>query len=348
MVAEPELRVPVLQEDPHRDEPVVLKKAYISAHAGVDFVLGKDSQWWGPGYHGGLLLTNNAEPFTMVKVTNPSPVTLPWIFKYLGPFGFSFFLTQLEEQRAIPEPYLWGLRLDFRPHPLIEIGLERTALLGGEGRRTHPGDWIDSIIGIGNLENQSGEQNVGDQRAGFDVRVTIPWSVQPMQVYLEAAGEDEYNNHPNLWAFIGGVYFPRIASIEQVDLRVEYATTRGRVSTPYIWYVHGIYGSYSYNGDIIGHHMGTASEDWYLETSYRLEDPRNRISLFFDREQHDLYDTKVSRESKTEVGAGGSFKMTDTADLSLRVGRAAITNVDNLAGANARETEISMACTWRY
>jgi hypothetical protein len=45
MVAEPEFRVPVLQEDPHRDEPVVLRKAYISAHAGVDFMVGAGLSW---------------------------------------------------------------------------------------------------------------------------------------------------------------------------------------------------------------------------------------------------------------------------------------------------------------
>ena len=65
---------------------------------------GKDSMWWGPGYHGSILMSNNAEPFKMLKLSTPSPVSLPWIFKALGPFKVVWFLTQLEDDRPVPEP----------------------------------------------------------------------------------------------------------------------------------------------------------------------------------------------------------------------------------------------------
>ncbi len=113
---------------------LTLKGAYgVVSFLGLDLTVGKDSQWWGPGYHGSLLLSNNAEPFTMVRLENPEPVLLPWILKYLGPFRWTFFVTRLEhDRRDVPEPYLWGMRIDFKPHPYVEIGLQRTAMLGGD------------------------------------------------------------------------------------------------------------------------------------------------------------------------------------------------------------------------
>ena len=76
--------------------------------------VGKDSLWWGPGYRGSMLMSNNAEPFTMIKVTNPQPLQLPWILRHLGPIRTEWFLTQLEEDRYIPNAKLSGVRVNFK------------------------------------------------------------------------------------------------------------------------------------------------------------------------------------------------------------------------------------------
>ena len=100
----------------------------------LEIEIGRDSQWWGPGYHGSLLLSNNAEPFDMVKISNPRPVLLPWIFRFLGPFRIMAFYTELEDERAVPEPKLFGMRLNFKPHPNLELGFSRSIMFGGQGR----------------------------------------------------------------------------------------------------------------------------------------------------------------------------------------------------------------------
>ena len=66
----------------------------------LEFSIGRQSLWWGQGRHGSLVLTNNAEPLDMIRLTNPNPILLPWVFKYLGPFRFDLFLTELEESRV--------------------------------------------------------------------------------------------------------------------------------------------------------------------------------------------------------------------------------------------------------
>jgi len=99
-------------------DELILKQGYVVTDFGWDVIAGRDSLWWGPGHHGAVLLTNNAEPFTMVRVANPDPVILPWAFKYLGPFGLTCFATQLEKDRAdFSAPYLWGMMINFKPHP---------------------------------------------------------------------------------------------------------------------------------------------------------------------------------------------------------------------------------------
>lgn len=316
----PELRY---SED---DTDLVMKKGYgVLSFLGLDLQLGKDSQWWGPGYHGSILLSNNAEPLTMVRITNPQPVLLPWIFKYLGPFRFVFFVTRLEEERTIPEPYLWGMRLNFKPHPYIEIGLQRTALLGGEGRDKSISTWWNSFTGKGENETGSG---AGDQRAGGDIKITVPWQVQPFQVYLEAAGEDEARGLPYKWAYLTGIYLPRILSLERISMRGEYAATHVEGS-PNVWYNHGIYtDGYKYKGRIIGHHMGTDSKDIFVELSYLIPEKDGRISISYDREEHNL--SGAVREKKDEVTLKVDIRLTKSVELEASYRHGKIKNMENI------------------
>ena len=56
---------------------VELKTGYAEAvFRGLEVEAGRDSLWWGPGYHGSLILSNNAEPFDMLKATT-APVSPP-------------------------------------------------------------------------------------------------------------------------------------------------------------------------------------------------------------------------------------------------------------------------------
>ena len=308
---------------------LVMKRGYgVLSFLGLDLQIGKDSQWWGPGYHGALLLTNNAEPFTMARLTNPQPVLLPWIFKYLGPFNFTFFTTRLEKDRKdVPEPYLWGMRLNFKPHPYIEIGLQRTAMLGGQGRSESLKTWWYSLTGKG--ENIAGIES-GDQKAGFDVKLTLPFKLQPMQLYAEAAGEDEAGGLPIKWAYVTGVFLPRLLNLERIGFRAEYATDHV-TGHPNVWYRHHIYtAGYTYKGRIMGHHMGTDSKDIFVETSYLIPGKNGKVSLFYDREEHNL--SRRIREKKDELGLTADLEVIKGLELEASYGHGSFRNFDNIAG----------------
>ena len=306
-----------------------MKGAYgVVSFLGFDLTVGKDSQWWGPGYHGALLLSNNAEPFTMVRLENPEPVLLPWVLKYLGPFRWTFFVTRLEDDRKdVPEPYLWGMRIDFKPHPYVEIGLQRTAMLCGEGRNCSSGTWWRSFTGSG--ENVAGKE-AGDQKAGFDIKVTMPFRLQPVQIYAEIDGEDESGGLPSRLAYLGGIYLPRILNAEKLGLRIEYATNR--LNNKFLqWYDHHIYTSgYTYDERIIGHHMGSNSRDLYAEISYQFTGRGDYVALAYDHEEHGL--SKGVRAKKDEASVRVEYNVLKNLKVSAAYGHGRLNNFEGVPG----------------
>jgi hypothetical protein len=320
------------------------RKGYAVFDFGWDLIAGKNSQWWGPGYHGAILVSNNAEPFTMLQITNPVPGTLPWIFSYLGPYRFTFFVTQLEKDRAdVPEPYLWGMRVNFKPHPNLEIGFERTALLGGRGRSTNVNTWLHSMFGTN--EHSSTGQNPGDQRAGYDLKLTLPFELQPLQVYWEEDGEENRQRHARLpykLADLYGIYLPRVLGYERISLRAEYASNYVK-KQPAVWYTHNTYtAGYTYHGMIIGHHMGTASRDLFTELTCRFPEKNARVSLAFDRMRHNLsFDVN-------ELSMRTLLKMSEAVDLDLTYGYSWINNAGFVSGAGRRSHAAGGTITRRF
>jgi hypothetical protein len=315
------------------DTDLTIKRAYGSLNfLGLELELGKDSQWWGPGYHGSLLVSNNPEPLTILKLTNPQPVILPSIFKYLGIFKFTIFATRLEKDREISSPYLWGIRINFKPNPYLELGFQRTALLGGKGQSQDSKTWLNSFTGRG--ENETG-RGAGDQRAGVDLKATLPFSWQPLQIYAEADGEDEAGGLPTKWAYLTGLYLPRIFDYERFSFRTEYATNHIK-DHPNIWYSHSIYKSgYTYKGNIIGHHMGTDSSDIFFEMRYLIPKINNgNIAISYDKEKHNLSGKIKEIKKELTLKINLLFKKMVNLKLKIAYSHGRIKNFNNIQGVH--------------
>ena len=303
-----------------------LLKGYAKLNLGnIEFEVGRDSLWWGPGYHGSLLMTNNAKPFDMVKISNPRPILIPWIFKYLGPFRATWFITRLEKDRVVPEPYLTGLRLDFKPIPVLEFGASRVIMMGGEGS---PDTNCDDILQIITGKNISGaDEDTSNQIASLDFSLILPF-LRNVRIYGEWGGEDEANGFPSKEAYLAGIYIPRILNSGNIDLRVEYANNH----TTNVWYEHGTYGSgYTYEGLIIGHHMGSDSEDIFLRTSAWLND-KISVGIDFDIEKRGKSDHYP--EEHYQLGVDFSYYISETIEIRGRYGFEKVRNYDFIEGVN--------------
>jgi len=275
-----------------------LKEAYgVLSFGRLNFIFGKQAMWWGPGWGGSIILSDNADPFVQVRIEN----NYPWLIPYLGLFKFHFFITRLGKNRIVPEPYLWGLRLEFKPNPRFTIGLSRTALLGGKGRSATLATWIKSFL----ARDENTSKEPGDQRAGFDVKLSVPNKWIPFETYLEAEGEDEAGGLPYKWAFISGIYFPKVPKLKGFSLRLEYA------STDKAWYIHHIYRSgYTYKSKIIGYYIGRDARSfllnvnwWWLEKSVKFSFSQYRISHHLTGEKEYISDFKIKKwlSSKLQI-----------------------------------------------
>jgi len=233
----------------------------------LELSAGRQSLWWGQGRHGSLLLTNNAKPLDMVRLTNPSPVLLPWFLSRLGPFRFDLFVSRLEEERVVPEPWFGGLRLNIKPFPWLELGAARTVMFGGEGRPDV--DFEDFLTIIGG-ENLTGEEDTSNSVAALDIRLRLA-PLGGAELYGELGGEDEYQllgfiPFISNKAWLAGLYLPVLEPSRRLSLRLEYASLDHEDSNSPIWYRHGIYQSgYTYKKKIMGHHVGGGGTDLFAE-----------------------------------------------------------------------------------
>jgi hypothetical protein len=243
--------------------------------------VGRESLWWGPGFRGSLLLTDHAPPFDLVRVET----VRPWRMKWIGPMSAHVFVTRLEAERvAIPHPYLAGVRLAFRPHPLLEFGFARTAMFGGEGRPV-TGKLLWDVI---RARGENDQRNPGNQIAAADATVRIPWRLQPFVFYAEWGGEDEANGWPSHPAVVAGVYLPKILGSDRWEFRGEYADN-ALAHVPGIWYQHGLYQSgYTYRGFVIGHPMGTDARMASVELDRRIT-PQWTASALYDGLQSGVF-----------------------------------------------------------
>ena len=254
-----------------REYSVEIGHKYFSLQAG------EITTWYGPGRRGALIFTNNAEAYPGVRLHNPVPIPFTGFLSFLGYFQYDLFWARMDEDRPVPETTLSGMRLALRPNRYLEIGASRAMHYGGEGKSDGLGEWWEAFKG-----EEDGSPNKRNQLAGYDAMLTLPFKVQPVQLYLEMAGEDQTRGggtnivpQPKMWAMTGGVFFPSILGNPALDLRVEYADNRFEDDGEF-WYVHP-YSPHEYKGRILGHSMGTNARDfsvqgrWFLRPSTFLE-----------------------------------------------------------------------------
>jgi len=316
-------------------------------HKYISLQAGKITTWYGPGRRGSLIFTNNAEPYPGVRLHNPVPIPIPGFFSFLGSVGYDLFFAQMEEDRPIPKSKLSGMRLAARPSRYLEVGLSRAMHYGGEGQSNGLSAWWDAFKG--NHENDPGSQ--GNQIAGFDVELTLPFRAQPVQLYLEMAGEDQAQGillpTPSKWAYLGGVFFPAILGNPDFDLRFEYADNHSGGNGPY-WYTHdasnGAYAHF-YKGQVLGHPMSTDARDLWIQGHWFFL-PSTYLELVLNKT--DRYSLGPVTETTKRYGL--AFLGWFTRSLRARAGFQ-IANVTNAGGVeNRKENDFVswMDLSWQF
>jgi len=313
--------------------------------------IGKIATWYGPGRLGALLFTNNAQSYPGIRLHNPVPIAVPGLFSFLGNVQYDLFLARLESDRPIPNPLLFGMRLAARPNRYLELGLSRSMIYGGEGYDSGIAAWWDAFKG-GNT-NEPGDPGLVNQIAGFDVTLTLPFPSQPVQAYLEMAGEDGAHLHgttiqaPSKFAYVTGVFLPTLFGSAAHDLRVEWARNHWRGNGP-AWYVHGTSGggyAHFYRSRVLGHPMGTDAEDLSVQ-GHHFFLPSTYLELMLSRTDRFSLGPVKERTDRASAGLVGWLSETVRAEAELALER--VKNPAGLPGATAEDASFRVAFSYQF
>jgi hypothetical protein len=257
----------------------------------------------------------------------------------------SVIFGRMEEERTVPNTRFFGLRLNFRPIPSLEIGLSRTAQWCGDGRPCDFDTFIDLLLGKDNRGDPgvTPENEPGNQLAGVDFR----WAVTPLDVpialYGQLIGEDEASGFPS--RFIGqfgiegtGVFRDRWSYRWFGEAA---ATTAAFYQSEKFFnfaYNHAIYWTgYRYRGRAVGH--GTDNDSQVISFGLTVVDERehrwNGVARFGDLNRYGIPDNRNSlTPTKQEIV---SLDLTHSREFRygvIEVGLGYV-NLDDIASAQS-------------
>lgn len=285
-------------------------------------------RWWGPGRDGSLILSTNARPMPALSLDRfrSLPVNLP-VLRWLGPWRFSGFLGLMEEQRAdVDRPVFMGMRLSFKPAPIFEVGLSRTAQFCGRGRRCDLATFGRVLIGRDNPGYRGlndPDKEPGNQMAGIDVRIVSPVSAVPLAVHAQMIGEDNSSSAiPERYlAQFGAETWFLLDSGATVRAHVEYANNSCKwyrpSQEPDCAYRQGtFFAGYRYRGRNIGHTTDSDSETTSMMLSvtapggdrWALRGRRGRLNPYGTPDPYNLVSPGPSRFQSLEIGWEGGLR----------------------------------------
>jgi hypothetical protein len=230
----------------------------------LELEAGKDENWLGLGYRGNITLTNNAENFTLVKLSSPEPFDV----KYIGAMKYTVIASRFNNTIVDGEerqPWFYAVKLSVKPISNLEIGFNLGRQVGGPGVNNGFGDTMRGLIGGTSADNSNG-------LAGFEARYRMPW-LRNTELYGEFSGEDTALFWPIVESYVAGVYIPRLTDDGRNDFRFEFFQGNQ------ILYTHSTFPEgYIYKDMPIGHSQGGATQDFFFRFSHWFS-VRNNLAL---------------------------------------------------------------------
>lgn len=301
---------------------------------------GRFAVWYGPGRHGALLFTTNAEPLVGVRIRNPRPIVFPKPIGFLGTFQYDFFMARIDTGGPHPDSLVSGMRLALRPSRYLEFGASRAMHFGGKGGDQNVSTFWDIFTG---QRESAGNTPKGNSLASVDAKVILPFRIQPVVLYGEFGGEDVsrsfiFTRH----AWLSGVFLPSIGPFRRADLRAEYGTTIS--NEPGVWYQHSQY-PHQYNGRILGHPMGTDARDLFLEARYFLV-PSSYLELNYDRTSRSF--PGPAKEERKRITGGLVAWITANVRAEGRVAYDRFSNDVGVPGRDGSIKSIELSAAYQY
>jgi membrane-associated phospholipid phosphatase len=259
----------------------------------IQISFGKQSQWPGPSQSGPLLLSDNAEPFLALKIDTVSPYRIPLLSDLLGPVKSEYFLGRLAGHQfelnnntlvgpggIVPQPYIQGAKISFKPTTNFEFGMGFTAMFAGPGLPFTLSNFAKTFyVHSGNNAN-----NPGKRISAADFTYRVPGLRNWLTIYTDSLVVDEFSpigsSRPSLNP---GFYLPRIPKIPKLDFRAEAVGTPHLAEFPpgFVYYDFRRYrDGYTNDGNLLASWIGRAGRGAQAWSNYWLS-PRTRFQASY-------------------------------------------------------------------
>ncbi len=314
--------------------------------------IGRESIWWGPGYHGAMLFSNNAPPLDQIRIATAEPIILPGFLRYLGPTRFELLYARLEANRDFPHAMLGAWRLDVAPFPFLELGAARVVQFGGQGRPTlgpldYPLALVISRDDPGNKFNTNQIYSLDATLRLHDVDRVFPLS-RDLALYAELGVDDTCCHNvvfPKFPAYLVGLYLPNLFRRHDTDLRVEWAATT-RIS-----FNNGVFTTgYSLDGFPLAHYIGTQGQDLYIRSTERIL-PTLQVGTEFGLAKvgpTEFAKVNVPREKRSFVGVDVSYQPIPPLSMLLGYRYERVDNKDFIAGQRSTNHSLRLEATYSF
>ncbi|MFQ5823056.1 MAG: capsule assembly Wzi family protein [bacterium] len=225
----------------------------------LQIILGKDFNYWGPGFNGALGLSNYATSYDQIKLQ-----TKFWRLKFTYIWGFlRTFPTLLNENGGTKSKNLVAHRLEVDVAKWLDIGLYETVIFGN---RRFELAYINPMNFYRSAEHFLGDDD--NAAMGVDIEFLL---IPNVKLYGELFIDDlstsklgtGYNG--NKVGFLAGSLWVDAFKIPNLDTRIEYARTR-----PYIYSHRKEINKYTNFTTGLGHWIGPNADDLLIRMQYRL------------------------------------------------------------------------------
>ncbi|MBI2164655.1 MAG: hypothetical protein HYU32_11175, partial [candidate division NC10 bacterium] len=343
---------PEFQVEEHRHEGRLIEGYLKLKFNNIALRFGRESIWWGPGYHGAMLFSNNAPPLDQVRIATAEPIILPGFLRALGPTRFELLMARLESNREFPNTLVGAWRVDVSPFPFLELGAARVVQFGGRGRPRlrvvdYPQVFVRSSDQAGSRFNTNQIYSLDGTLRLHDVDRVFPLS-RDLALYAEMGVDDTCCKNV-LWplrpAYLVGLYLPNLFGRNDTEFRIEWATTTSFSFTNSIYTT-----GYSFEGFPLAHDIGARGQDLYIRTAERIL-PNLQIGAEFDLAKvgpTTLAGLSLPREERKFAGVDVTYQPTRALSMLLGYRYERIDNKDFVADQRATNHIVRFEATYSF
>lgn len=264
----------------------------IDIYAGVKLgqyavTFGKQSLWLGPTAMGPLMVSDNADPMYMLRLSRTSPLLLPGFLHWLGEIRGEFLVSKLSGHQFPARPFFNLQKISFHPTGNLEIGFTRASLWAGVGHPFTAHSLARNLGSLGDSAPNFGDpRDPGDRKSGFDFSYRVPGLRNWLTIYSDMYSDDDPSPlaNPRRAAVNPGLYVSHLPGSQKIDLRFESTSTQVLTSQDlgpgFLYWNVQYHDSNTNKGFLLGSTTGRDGRGYQESASYHFSAARTLMFCF--------------------------------------------------------------------